>query len=874
MRRILGAICFVLLATAHALAEPSKSAEELLAEADRLAFLRLWSRAEPLFREAEELFGQKGDPRNALYSKIGRIRGELPRRPVLEVSDELAGYLSDPLAKSDDRLRLRILIVKGEADQDYDPVLSQTSWQEALDIAKRLNDPVWQNRASGELGVIAGILGDSGQSVTLIGQAIKAAKLNGDVSSQIRWLSIFGLGFIQFGRFEDAIPLFDRALTLASQTEELQFYGLAYLGKASALIKIQRYDEASKLVTETVAVALRKESASYQAELMKCAAQIEQARGRLSEAINQFREAAELARSSGANRILVDIELELGKAQRDAKHLQDASEAFSEGVNVARQMQDRLLLPRLLTQLAETEEVQGRVDDAKATLEEASDDAEGLLAGTPSPWVKSRLISVLNDVFVDRIRLEGTGNPNPARMFSLIEQARGRTLTELLMGRPAWLTPPGRTLAQAERELSTLQKSLYGARRTAERKAILDRIFTLEWEYSPASADFFRRARGGGIRRQTSLADLQKRLGPTELMLEFALSDPSSICLAITRDTASIHQLPGKKSIDTATADLLDAVNNSKPLETISVALGKSLLGLIPEIRSKPRLIIVPGGQLNRLPFELLSPQGNSRLLETHVVSYAPSGTMIAILRNRPQPPREAATLAVSASPEARDGLVGAAPVGSISRGVYDLEGGTLAPLPSADDEARAVVAALPSSRNVLLTGQHATESELKSIGLSRFRVIHFAAHGLVSTKYPERSAIVLHPEPNSGEDGFLQAREILTMHLNADLVTLSACDTGSGRVFGEEGASSLVRPFLAAGARAVVANLWKADDTLSLALMKEFYRLLGEGKEKALALQQAKLALLKIFPSQAAPKFWSGLLLYGDGVGSVASNR
>jgi CHAT domain-containing protein len=875
MRRQFGATCFILLAATHVQAEPSKSAEEILAEADRFAFLRLWAHAEPLFREAEKLFEQRGDVRNALYAKVGRIRGELPHRPVPEVSDELASYLNHPLAQSDDRLRLRILIVKGETDQDFDPVLSQSSWQEALDIAKRLNDPVWQNRASGELGVAAGLLGDTGQSVTLLGQAIKTAKANGDVGSQIRWLSIVGLGFIQFGRPEDAIPIFDRALALASHTEELRFYGLSYLGKASALIKLRRYDEASKLINDTLAIVRQKESASYQAELMKCAAQIEQARGRSSPAIEQYQEAAALARRSGANRILVDIDLELGKAQRDAKHLQDAGEPFAEGVDVARRMQDRLLLPRLLTQLAETEESQGRVDAAKAMLEEAWDDAEGLLAGAPSPWVKSRLIDVLNDVFVDRIRLEGTSPANPARMFSLIEQVRGRTLSELLLGDPMWRTPRGRTLAQGERELSALQKSLYSTHRAVERKAILDRIFTLEWEYSPAAADFFRRARGGGIRRQVRLAELQKKLGPTELLLEFALADPTSICLAITRDTAAIHQLPDKKTIDRATTDLLDALNNSKPLEAIGASLGASLLRSVPEIKSKQRLIIVPGGQLNRLPFELLSSRGNSRLLETHVVSYAASGTVLAILRSRPRPLREAATLAVSSSPEGKGvDPAGTAPVGSISRGVYDVQGGTLAPLPSADDEARAVDAALPSSRNVLLTGQRATESELKNIELSRFRVIHFAAHGLVSTKYPERSAVVLHPEPNSGEDGLLQAREILTMHLNADLVTLSACDTGSGRVFGEEGASSLVRPFLAAGARAVVANLWRADDTLSLALMKEFYRRLGEGQDKALALQQAKLALLRTYSNQAVPKLWSGLLLYGDGMGSVAGKN
>ena len=144
--------------------------------------------------------------------------------------------------------------------------------------------------------------------------------------------------------------------------------------------------------------------------------------------------------------------------------------------------------------------------------------------------------------------------------------------------------------------------------------------------------------------------------------------------------------------------------------------------------------------------------------------------------------------------------------------------------------------------------------------------------HGLLSSNFPERSALVLRPDGE--EDGFLQAREVLNLQLRATLVTLSACNTGSGKLFGQDGVSSLVRPFLASGARAVVANLWTADDTFSLALVKEFYKELARGKTKAVALQQAKLTLIRQYGKAATPKFWSGFILFGEGSEPVLTRK
>ena len=119
----------------------------------------------------------------------------------------------------------------------------------------------------------------------------------------------------------------------------------------------------------------------------------------------------------------------------------------------------------------------------------------------------------------------------------------------------------------------------------------------------------------------------------------------------------------------------------------------------------------------------------------------------------------------------------------------------------SPSDEARFVGSVFGDRESQVLVGSEATEAAVKERPLSDYRILHVAAHGLVSTKVPARSALLLRP--SGSEDGLLQAREILNLRLNAALVTLSACDTSAGAEQGQDGVASLVRPFVAAGARA-----------------------------------------------------------------------
>jgi len=171
------------------------------------------------------------------------------------------------------------------------------------------------------------------------------------------------------------------------------------------------------------------------------------------------------------------------------------------------------------------------------------------------------------------------------------------------------------------------------------------------------------------------------------------------------------------------------------------------------------------------------------------------------------------------------------------------------------------------------LLGKDATETAFKKEPLDQFRVLHLAVHGFADTQYPERSALVLGTDPKSADDGLLQVREIVRLRLNAELTTLSACDTGVGKLQGQEGVSNLVEAFLVAGSKSVVASLWSADDTFASALMDRFYQRLGQGQDTSSALRDAKLDLLAKYGDQVSPFYWAAFIAVGEASTPVGLN-
>src|SRR5262249_15184420 len=160
-----------------------------------------------------------------------------------------------------------------------------------------------------------------------------------------------------------------------------------------------------------------------------------------------------------------------------------------------------------------------------------------------------------------------------------------------------------------------------------------------------------------------------------------------------------------------------------------------------------------------------------------------------------------------------------------------------------------------------------AREDTLKREKLDSYRYIHFASHGFLDEAKPGRSGILLSSSPHSGEDGILQIGEIMRLKLDADLVTLSACSTGLGRLVNGEGVLGLPRAIFSAGARNVAVSLWNVNDSATAMLMESFYRHLRQGLPKSEALRQAKLALLHgPQPAWQHPYFWAAFVIEGEG--------
>ena len=183
-------------------------------------------------------------------------------------------------------------------------------------------------------------------------------------------------------------------------------------------------------------------------------------------------------------------------------------------------------------------------------------------------------------------------------------------------------------------------------------------------------------------------------------------------------------------------------------------------------------------------------------------------------------------------------------------------------------DEVISIAHTFASNPSILL-GKDATETAFKTQPLAEYRVIHLAVHAISDPQYPYRASLVLGSD--SRDDGLLQVREIMRLpRLNADLVSLSACETGVGTLQGEAGMDSLVQAFLAIGAKAVVGSLWKVEDRWTSDLMKAFYTHLAF-EDKATALAHAKLDLVDRYGDQA-PYTWAGFTLWGEGSTPITS--
>jgi tetratricopeptide (TPR) repeat protein len=353
-----------------------------------------------------------------------------------------------------------------------------------------------------------------------------------------------------------------------------------------------------------------------------------------------------------------------------------------------------------------------------------------------------------------------------------------------------------------------------------------------------------------------------------------------------------------------------------------AMALSQTLLGQVEALPKAARLLIVGDGELQYLPFAALPLQAKTTdapamrgagalaptaklppLLLSHEVETQPSVSLLAELRRhesaveRITPPKLIAVIAdpVFDEDDERFEDVGAPPVrrsvkeaartpnpqgrGSNNAGVSKSRAtlnraglldarGRVARLPFTRREADAIFALAPSGERMKIIDFGAKIELVKGGELAQYRIIHFATHGLLDREHPELSGILLSlfDEQRRPQEGFLQMHEVYNLRLPVEMVVLSACETGIGKMVRGEGLAAMSRGFMYAGAKRVVASLWEVNDSSTAELMTNFYRnLLSGGKVRpAAALRAAQIQMWRS-ESKNAPYFWAAFIIQGD---------
>lgn len=725
-------------------------------------------------------------------------------------------------------------------------------------------------------------------------QTLQLYRQRQDQAGEARTLARLGAVFAETGDFAQAMAQLERALPLARTVADLETETIV-LRRLVAVEKGRgNWQTALQYGEQAQALLARMPAAFPHAELCYQLATVYAALNQPAKAAEFFEQALRIVRPLRLPQpealVLGDyaaIQLKLGNASAARDSAQQALSILQRtGGNKHLESRHHATLAEAQRKLGQPAEALASYRAALAAIEEAR------AHSIPTEISRAGIVASRQQVFAGAIALL-LSQARHAEAFEVAESYHARAfldvLTETGLEAEEELTP-----AQQEHEdqlfeqVSASQRELWQPELTPEQEAPLKRKLAEAESALELYRLELRRAnpRYASVKAPPSLdfARVTAEMPDRETaLIEFVLGEERSFAWVLQAGKLASVTLPPRKELEplvtafhTATAAKVNSTTAAQAmakLKTQSQPLYEKLFQpLEAHLTTAHKLIIVPDGVLAYLPFETLlgNPKrgASTFLLERFAISYAPSASALAALRTlRPNVAAANGFIAFGDPVYAKSETE---IIPTIQNNQTNERGPDLRQLPYTRNEVNEIAALFPANERRILLGAEAQEANVKSEPLSRYRYVHFATHALVDEEFPARSAIVLStPANESGsekkEDGALQMAEVMRLKLNADLVTLSACRTGLGRMLYGEGIIGLTRAFLYAGAESVVVSLWNVNDIATASLMKAFYKNLKQGMNKDDALRQAKLALLRgQQPAWRHPYYWAPFVLVG----------
>lgn len=771
-------------------------------------------------------------------------------------------------------------------------------YEQALSLFRKSTNREGESKILHRMAMVYNSLGKTEKALDLYNQALRIRRDTKDLVELAATLDNMGLIYAASGNNQKAIELFEEALRLTREVEDREGEG-AVLGNLG--LTYYRMGENQKaLEYHRKALALKQHFADRRLEASSLSdiGLVYRALGNYQEARRSYLKGLQISREVGDRTGQVNRLFNLARLDTIQNDFQAARERIEEAIALIESLRAAISDQELRTSYYST--VQDYYDLYIEILmrlhKERPSEGHDTEALQTSERRRARaLLEMLVEAGADIRR--GVSPELLGRERSLQQQLNAIAERQMNMLSRPHAEQQARALA---RELETLTTGL-------------QQVQTEIREKSPAYAALTQP-------RVLSLREIQNSLLDADtVLLEYSLGREHSYLWVVTPTSIVSYELPERNIIETVARRFHYLVNSrnreikneSEPQKDLRFAREDAELkesgAKLSHIILKPvaaqltgkRLLVVADGALQYVPFAALpepsQPAGESiPLVVRHEIISLPSASTLALLRKQMQGrPAAAKTVAVLADPvfETDDKRLArqSSPrtpgkqtprsqlekertfpldveVFAATSGVREA-GLTLPRLPGTRYEANQILSLVQASQSLSAFDFAANRQTATSAQLSQYRYVHFATHGFLNSVHPELSGIVLSLVNEKGEsqDGFLRAHEVFNLKLPAELVVLSACQTGLGKEIKGEGLVGLTRGFMYAGAPRVVVSLWSVSDQATAELMARFYRgMLKEKMRPAAALRAAQVFLMKE-RGWESPYYWAAFTLQGE---------
>ena len=662
------------------------------------------------------------------------------------------------------------------------------------------------------------------------------------------------------GEWAASIRSFEHASAGFESRGDALAAGRALSNSARMYLRVGNTLQAQTNVRRGLAMISRAGDEHARAESLNLLGEVYIARSEIDKALDTLHQALDLSRQIGDRRAEANGLISVGLALTAISGRGAAAEYLEDALAIFRRIGTPASQASILYHLALIRRDLGQLDRASEAATEAVAIAETIRANVAAERLRVSFLASTHDYYsalIDILMQKGL----TVQAWETAERARARVLLETVGGGHA---------SELERELTyeLNSESLRLMRDSPDAESVRKRVDALTAELSRTG----HKNTGLAYSQVPSLGDVQEWLGESTALIEYSVSDFGGYAWVVTKTSLKSFHLPGSRAIQVSArlvaslmeskrADLGEDSTFRKATQHLSAAAMISALTTNLHVQ---RLVIVPDGPLEFVPFELLPVSTTPTLLDKYEVIESPSAAVALALTRRREQRRAAAQNGVLlvADPvfDADDPRL-AAPVSTSH------EPARFSRLAFSRREAQMIATLRQASPITMLLDFDASKEAFTSGYLAEYGILHISTHGVGDHRDAIHSGLVLSLVDRNGSprDGILSVTDVTALQLNANIVVLNACDSALGERFAGEGPLSLARAFLYAGANRVIATRWQIDDEASAALLTAFYRSLWrDGLAPSGALREAQLTI-RSDPRWRSPFYWASFVLQGE---------